>query len=664
MKNGIRIVVLAAFLAAGAVLPAAAGGTREVFKLTDTPSPIAGQFVAEVVPLKIDPSCIPLTFRVNNSIDPLHNPLGPAFLSVAQATAALQQAAEAWNDVPTSFMELQINGTTARTGAARFDQINEITFRTPATFNPLFAGGIFTRDAGPIATTRTTVLLTDFFFPDGLDLDGDGDADISASISACGDIDGDGDIERPEGFYEAGSLLDFDLVFNTGVSTAGVGPGGFRFTVDPAAADTDPRSMDLVGLAVHAFGLIQAASNTPTSQTSAANGRSATMFPILDTSDPQSELALRTLDTDAIVTTSWKFPEGSAATGPAALQPGDVAFGSAFGVITGEVRFGERDEPMAGANVVAFDQQTGEVVSTAVSGTSRYSSTPDGGTFSFLDAAFHVQDGRYELVVPPGLYTVGIEAVDGTPAQPFSFNFQVVLGAGIAQNTFHEELWNGDQEGALERRPAEASVVSVSAGQTVSGIDIVSNRTIDIASFGSLDSTGAPGGGAGTYYAVRIPASRFTAADAAAGGDAVLQGAEFFTAPADDSVVPVFAEALLTTGQVRADGTAVLDLKHPLAKQRPFAGQDIDFAPWWFESSVGLAQKIRNEIAKGKIDNLFLLLRLPEQTPLPQIGLDGGVPSNDVPINGLSFSSSNGAVFTPSTTHNYLFRLILSEDPH
>jgi hypothetical protein len=666
MKRGIWAVVFAVLLALVAAPASQAGGTRDVPSVGDLiPSPIPGEVIADLVPTRVNPFCIPLTFKVNGTIDPLHNPLGADFLSVAQATSVLRQAAQAWNDIPTSYMEIRIDGTSTNTGAARLDFINEATFRTPATFRPLFPGVVFARgEEAPIATTRSTVVLQDFFFHDDLDLDKDGDNDVVAGLPTCTDVDGDGDLELPEGFYEAGTLIDFDLVFNTGVTTAVVGNDGYRFTMDLAAADVHPRSVDLMGVAVQLFGLLQGVAHTPTSQTSAANGRSATMFPFVDTSDPAAELALRSLDADAIATASYHYPEGSASTGPAALQPGDLPFDQVFGVITGEVRYGARDEDLAGANVFAVEHSTGEIVGTAISGTSRFSTTPSGATFSFLDAAFHVKDGSYRLVVPPGQYRIGIEPIDGTPSLPLNVNFQAVLGEGILQNDFHEELWNGSEEGALERRPGSASVVSVSAGQTVSGVDIVSNRTIDIAAFGSLDSAAAPGGAAGTYYAVRIPASRFTAADAAAGGDATLQGAELFTATQDDTIVPVFAEALLTTGQVRANGTAVLDLQRPLAKERPFTGQDGDFTPWWFDNSVGLAQRIRNAIRRGEIRDLFLVLRLPEQAPLPQIGLDGGVPANDVPIHGLSFTSTDGVVFTPSSTFNFLFRLVLSEDPH
>ncbi|MFN0120419.1 MAG: hypothetical protein ACKV2V_07955, partial [Blastocatellia bacterium] len=71
----------------------------------------------------------------------------------------------------------------------------------------------------------------------------------------------------------------------------------------------------------------------------------------------------------------------------------------------------------------------------------------------------------------------------------------------------------------------------------------------------------------------------------------------------------------------------------------------------------------------GDIDNLFLVLRIPESGPYPgvsnqppAIGLDGGVASNDVPINGLSYLSVNGGqTFVRNTTFNFRFGLVVTE---
>ena len=647
---------------------AAAGGFQETIDLTDQiPSPVAGEFITPTVFTRYDPRCIPVVMKVNSTQDPIPNPLGPGFLSVAEVAAVMQQAADVWNAVPTSFIDVRIDGTTANPRQARTDQINEITFRTSANFPPSSPQSIFAIDHGAVATVRSTRLVSDFTFTEGFDIDGDGDPDATAAIATCQDFDGDGDFELPVGHYEAGTILESDIIFNAGVNVTGVSPPGFRFTTGAAQADTDPRSVDLLGVAVQALGIAHAIAHVPTSQKGPHNGAGATMFPFIDTSDPQAELALRALDTDAVTSISAFYPEGSASDGPAALEPGDVAFESAFGFITGEVH--DQDGTiLLGGHLSAIDQLTGEVVSTAINGFSQFSTTPNGQNATFLDIGFHGIDGKYRLVVPPGLYRIALEASDAEPARHFNFNLQTFLSEFLFQNTFEEELYNGAAEGPLERNPGQSTIVRVRAGETVAGIDLDVNRTTRLASYGSFDRRGPAGAQPGSYLAVRIPKASFLAADANLGGHALILGGAFLTAVEDASVVPLFAEALLTTGRVNPNGTATLDLKSPLAKQKDFAGQDFDFAPLWFDNSVGLTQKVRNGIAQGKIEDLFLVLRLPAgpfpgpSGAAPRIGLDGGVTPNDVPIGG-SFRSASGAVFQPDGQFNYMFKLILGEDP-
>ena len=134
-------------------------------------------------------------------------------------------------------------------------------------------------------------------------------------------------------------------------------------------------------------------------------------------------------------------------------------------------------------------------------------------------------------------------------------------------------------------------------------------------------------------------------------------------------MVPRFAEALLTTGVVGADGQATLDLANA-ARASGFLGRDDDFAPFFFPSPAGLGRRIREGIERGEIQNLFLVLRLPTTSPFPGIsrlppfiGLDGGVTPNDVPIYGRSFTSPDGASFTKDTRFNFRFALVLSEPP-
>jgi hypothetical protein len=152
-------------------------------------------------------------------------------------------------------------------------------------------------------------------------------------------------------------------------------------------------------------------------------------------------------------------------------------------------------------------------------------------------------------------------------------------------------------------------------------------------------------------------------------------------------VTPVFAQALLTTGVVHADGTATIDLQTLLAHQQPFVAQDGDFTPWYFRRPRQLGRLVREGIAQGKIEYVFLVLQVPTATPFPgprglapAVGLDGFMEgliedNDDTPALGLSFiSEDGGATFLPAADFvaqkyqlqgdfNIMFSLILSVPP-
>ncbi len=76
---------------------------------------------------------------------------------------------------------------------------------------------------------------------------------------------------------------------------------------------------------------------------------------------------------------------------------------------------------------------------------------------------------------------------------------------------------------------------------------------------------------------------------------------------------------------------------------------------------------MRRGIERGKIQNLFIVLRLPTTTPFPGvsglppvIGLDGGNATNDVPINGFSYLSTDGTTWTQVTNFNFRFALVVT----
>ncbi len=640
-----------------------AAGRLQIPKLTAEPSPvIPGDVVAPLTSRIWDVRCQP-SYRVNSTLDPIPNPLGEDFLSVAEALSVLQAAAQAWSDIPTAYIDLTIDGTVANPGSTGLDFKNEITFRTGSRFAGSFTRRNSSLDFEVISHVIHTTVAGDFFAPAGLDADGDGDPDIVAGIETCADTDGDGDIEYPEGAYLGATIIDSDLDFSSGVDFE-ADPSdhqGYRFTADSSAADDDPLSIDLYALAITTLGQALTLAHSPINQRGPFDGHSATLYTKFDTGDGAAELSRRIIDIEAATTLSYAFPEGTAETGPAALQEGDVAFDEVFGLIKGTVHHGELDQPLAGANVFAVNAFTGRVVNTALSADVVFSQDPVANTGTVVSAEFNILNGNYTLPVPAGLYYVGVEPIDDEPTTPESYNRTVVTGWLLEQNNFSEEFYNGRFEKAYERRPNAKKLIFVRAGQTVEGIDIITNKTEEVAHFGTLDSysTGPEGS---RFVAVHISADDFSAADL--NGRSVLHGAEFLTSVNRRSSVPVFNAAYFATGTVNSDGTATINLRRPLERRIGFAGQEDDFSPWYFRHPLGVANRVRNGIGNGSIQDLFLVLQLPANSnrdSSPRFGIDGGVDDNDVAIFGRSYYSSNGRAFIQDTDHNYMFKLVLGE---
>jgi len=638
-------IVPAVLLAAGLAAPAWAGGPLVTIDFADfAPSPLPGAITAKLARNFWDTRCLPVPYRINGTLDPIPNPLGASFLSLADATAAVQRSMTAWNQIPTSYIDLRLAGPVANPGFPGFDMKNEISFRT-----------FF----GSIGTSFSVTLPFDNQLTEGDDLDRDGDSDVSSAITTWADVDGDGDFEFPAGFYKAGTILDNDIHFGTRPDR------GYRFTVAEAGADTNIRSVDLQGVATHELGHSIGLCHVLDNNKSAADGNAATMFPFLDTGDPAAELAQRTLDSDDIAWASYFYPEGSAASGPAALQGGDVAFDSVYGLIQGTVTHGLLNQPVAGASISAIDRDTGEVFSSAFSGTVQVDYDLELGDYFFDSPEHNVLDGRFVLPVKKGNWELAIEPVDGSPVPVGSVGAFAEAGEAFGQLAFNEELWNGSGEGAVEERSGDSKHVHVNPGEIQTGVDFVTNRETALRNFGSRDTTGFAAAPGGRYYAVRIPASQVSAF--LPGQDVLIQSGAFDTVVADRSTVPLFAQAMLTTGSVSGSGaTATVALGDPLEAVTGFVAADDDFAPLYFKSPRNLGKKVRRGIEKGEITDLFLVLRLP-QAPFPGVsaspplvGLDGGNAANDVPIHGLSYISDDGMTFTRVENFNFRFSLILS----
>jgi hypothetical protein len=620
------------------------GGAFETFDITNAPpSPIPGHLLARVVGIRWDSRSIPVQYRVNNTLDPIPNPLGAPFLSLADATTALQASFDEWNSIRTSFIDMRIVGTTPNPGLRGFDFVNEVTFRTSAGFNA-------------IASSQSTNFIVDVTLVDGDDIDGDGDSDVSALITTANDADGDGDIEFPPGLYKAGTILENDVQFNTKSTN------GFRFTIDPAQADTVGASVDLIAVAVHEFGHSLGLSHVLNNQDSASDGNGATMFPFIDTGDPAAELAQRTPNVDDKAFASYFYQEGSASSGPGRIQPGDVPFRFVYGLIRGSLTHGVLNQPIAGGSLLAYDALKKENTVSAFSGTTNLSFNPaNGGLFFVPNVDQAIVNGDYVLPVPLGLYNVNVEAVDGLPVPAANIGFTTQIGNFFGQQNFIEEFFD-HKDAAIERSPGDTLPVLGFPSLTIKNINIITNDVVNLSNFGALNAIGFINSPPGRTYAVAFPASQI--AGVLPGQDILVQAGLFNTHVVDASVPALFADAYLATGVINPDGTANIDLANPLAHDSGFLGQDGDFAPFYFKDPKRLGRRIREGVADGTIQNVFLVLRIPTTLPFP--GVSGQPPlvglNTTGTIFGLSFLSNDGGVtFQRVTNFNFRFSLVISE---
>ena len=91
MKRKIIYSLLSLCLVLANAITVPAGGWLDDLDITGfTPSPIFGQVVARVVPIRWDNRSIPVKYSINTTQDPIFNPLGDPVLSLADARTTLQ----------------------------------------------------------------------------------------------------------------------------------------------------------------------------------------------------------------------------------------------------------------------------------------------------------------------------------------------------------------------------------------------------------------------------------------------------------------------------------------------------------------------------------------------------------------------------------------------
>jgi hypothetical protein len=461
----------------------------------------------------------------------------------------------------------------------------------------------------------------------GEDLDGDGDADVSSAILTCADADGDGDTEFPAGSYPAGTILDNDVVFDP----------TWGFTTDGSGLE-DLATWDLVGIAAHEFGHSLGLPHNAISQRSPTDGTPTTMW-YGGWLDPIGKAVMRHLHSDEIAWASFLYPEGSRAQGPAALQPGDIAFTQRYAVARGKVTsFGY---PGVGTIVFAEDLH-GRVVSSVIAGRFRASFGPT--NWAFLPPALAFADGDYALPVPKGVYRIGAEPNDGLPDAAFGSTASGYYPFLYGNQDFRKEYYSGAVEGVTERRLGQGQPVAALSDRHDLDIHIDDNLVL-----GDDDASDNLWGGVslspqGNLLAVRIPRAEIAALDNGRG--LLVQGALFGTFPWNSSEVAVFDAAMITTGSVAADGKVTVDLTHPLARQAPFVGLDFDHTPLYVDNSLALGLHVQQKLPALQKDLFLVLAFSTESYPgfpdVSRYGMMFDLLAPDSPRRGRSYYSRDG----------------------
>ena len=187
---------------------------------------------------------------------------------------------------------------------------------------------------------------------------------------------------------------------------------------------------------------------------------------------------LPALAPDDLAWISWLYPE------TANTPPAQIPFSSAYGTISGTISFSDGLTQAQGVNVVARrisdgssanGDETKRIAFSVVSGFrfagnlgQNVSGTNPGDLRGSRDPQLA---GRFEIPVTPGTYTVQVESIN--PA--FAFGSRVGPLDPPVPNPGPNEFWDANE--SATDNPITSSTITVTAGGTVSNIDVILNGT-------------------------------------------------------------------------------------------------------------------------------------------------------------------------------------------
>lgn len=629
------IIKKISLMLAGLIVTASAlaGGQLDTFKFTGQSTLVPGFEDVEVVPIRWDDRCTTVPYVLNSAALP--NAGTALEVSIDELAALMEEAFDAWNRNPASFIRFELAEIRDTGNAQRgFDMINEITFSTPASFAAL-------------ASSPSTSLQQDAFIPAGTDINGDGIADFfdpgELGIDHCF-IDDDGRLKHPAGFYQAGTILENDVQFSSLLLWA---------------TEPTPGIADIGAVALHEFGHSHGLAHAFLNQISETERFGSTMFPFISIQIPEAEAAIRQLHEDDLAWSAFVYPRAKGADGPAAVGPGEIAFDQAYQVVRGEISNSD-GLGIPGANVYAVNQAGNRIAVGAHAGQVRVVSPFGSPQIFLLNPQAGIISGNYSLPLPRGNYQIFLQSPDVAGATGANISTTSLIGGLYGLVGFDEEgLDSRQREGAFERQPGKARNIVVRPGTSAPpAVNGIINESIALQDFTAVTNAGT--GAAltdGVTYAQRYPnATLLPLLDLGA----EITTATFEVSALDAATAPRFRRAVVALGRVQEDG--LVSIEREIVEQRDFVAQNGDLSPFYLSNANGVARAVQQKLRRDPTLDLFVLLEaldlaevelLPNRTLPPLLAIEVGAPT------GNSFISLNSGPLQP-IGFNWATQLILS----